>query len=667
QDSYVKPDLAAPGSGIWSCYIGSSTTYASLSGTSMATPHIAGSSLVLIDALKGLGIQYDSGLVKAALMKSATIVAGSYLDAGAGIPDIDDALTKIQTAPTNASGFPVVLWVLPEFPIPFYDEVPQGFHGEFFINAVSSTPQDDLDPVITGTIASIINLNTTPWSEPWTKNYYLSIDVPDAIALGVYEGDITFETNGVTASTHISITVTEGKGKILYAKKLTNYHFDFLLGQYISPMGYLLQNGYAVNEFKTWSITGERNEITESLLSSYDFIWLADPYNINYPNGYSNPYKIWPAHTPELETMLADEILVIQNFVAGGGGLLIDFLGESTDSFGGQYVTTGMHVGTINDLLDPFGILVSDDPFAFASPETAIVVTTHAITEGVNKVDHYGTTLSVTGDTQILVEYEHEGTVAIYENDNGGRVVAITTNFIMDTSGYNDEYHTDTSNRLFSNNVFKWLLAREKVIGSFTEDDDGVSFDIKSVIPSALLTATLEIKTASTTSETVNLVDAGSGEYTYRLDYGDEGRYKFAVESADDRFLAQFIVDNTPPYVFDTGGWENYTVPEIGRLEFTIQDNTSIIKSASIKLNGESVNYVGTGTKTVTFTIFSSGFIDGNNVLVIIAIDAAGNRLDTTYIIPTEDPGGSSLPAISVVLGLLSMAALVSIFRRKNR
>jgi subtilisin family serine protease len=667
QDSFVKPDLAAPGSGIWSCYIGSSTSYADLSGTSMATPHIAGASLVLIDALQGLGIQYDSGLVKAALMKSATITLGNYLQVGAGVPDIDDALTTIQGAPTNGSGFPVVLWALPDFPIPLYETLPQGFHGEFFINSVSSTPQDDLDPVLSGSITSIASLNVTPWSEPWTKNYYLSIDVPDGIATGVYDGDITFETNGVTAVTHLEITVVEGKGKILYSKKHTDYSFDFLLGQYLIAMEDLLQDGYALNEYKTWNITGERNEITDTLLSTYDFVWLADPFNIFYPDGYSNPFKIWPAHTTELETVLDNEILAIQNFVAAGGGLLIDFLGETTELIAGIQRTTGMHVGTINDLLDPYGIVVSDDPFAFASPEVAKIVETHAITEGVSKVDHYGTTLSVTGDAQILVEYENEGTVAIYENDFGGRVVAMTTNFIFDNTGYQDNYHTDTSNAVFTQNIFDWLLADEKIVVTHSEDDTGVSFDIKSVVPSATLTATLEIKGATTTSDIVSLVDAGGGDYTYRLDYGDEGIYKFWIESADDKYFNQFVFDNTAPAVTDTGGWLNNTVPEIGRLDFTVKDNSSVIKSASIKINGESVNYVGTGTKTITFSVFSASFTEDQNVLDIIAVDAANNRLEITYIIPLTEPEGTSLPAIVVVLSLLSMAALVSIFRRKSR
>jgi subtilisin family serine protease len=668
QSGHVKPDVAAPGTNIYSCWIGGATAYNTISGTSMATPSITGGSAILIQALQDNSIPYHPGLIKAALMNSATPPASnSHYVVGAGIPDLEEAYNIISAAPLNGSGFPVVLYTMAEFPDPDDNDFLQGYHGEYFVRTVSSTPGEDLAPSINGTVAQFLSMNTTAWTGPWSKNYYISIDIPDDATIGTYDGYITFTTSqGVEAATYINIEVKAGSGKILYAKKFTDYPFDYLGCQYKFVEQTLKSKGISVNPYHSWNITGERNIISEEVLEGYDAIWIFDPFNYQYPDGYSNPYWIWPAPTPADEAILAGEITAIQNYIDAGGSLLINFLGE-VRAAAGLTASEGMHVGTINDLLDPYGIVVDDTHYSFEEPELANVVKTHAVTNNVNKIDHFGTTLTASGDADVLVEYEGEGILAVYENDVGGRIVTLCTNFMMDTAGYKEAYHSGTSNKICTDNIFDWLVAKEKIMGSYTEDSSGASFEFTSLVPAATLTATLEVTTESgKTTTTPDLSEVSAGEYTYRLDFGDQGKYKFIVESADDTFVAGFIFDSIAPVITEATGWTNNTVPTGASLAFSIEDATSKVMTADITLNGDKIYTQGLETKIVTFSIFASALIDGDNTLNVLAIDEKGNELDVTYNIPTT--GGTEenpLPMVVVVFGLLSLAAITTIFRRK--
>jgi hypothetical protein len=74
----VKPDIVAPGSGVRSAYNGSDSSYTTMSGTSMAAPHVAGGVALIWSAAPALKNDQDAtaALLNGSAMKLTSIVEG---------------------------------------------------------------------------------------------------------------------------------------------------------------------------------------------------------------------------------------------------------------------------------------------------------------------------------------------------------------------------------------------------------------------------------------------------------------------------------------------------------------------------------------------------------------------------------------------------------------
>jgi serine protease AprX len=100
-DGRMKPDVVAPGVNVTSAIAGTTATYEAWSGTSMATPFVAGVALLMRDANPSL----SAGAVKAALTATAQDwgPSGADLDYGAGRLD---AYAALQSAGAGLTGPP---------------------------------------------------------------------------------------------------------------------------------------------------------------------------------------------------------------------------------------------------------------------------------------------------------------------------------------------------------------------------------------------------------------------------------------------------------------------------------------------------------------------------------------------------------------------------------
>ncbi len=92
----IKPDVLAPGVDVYSTYL--NNTFVKMSGTSMATPYIAGVCVLL----KQLHKNWTPEKIKSVIMTTATSLPNDIMEQGAGIVNPDKALNE-QTIITPSS------------------------------------------------------------------------------------------------------------------------------------------------------------------------------------------------------------------------------------------------------------------------------------------------------------------------------------------------------------------------------------------------------------------------------------------------------------------------------------------------------------------------------------------------------------------------------------
>lgn len=207
-DGALKPDLAAPGGDIVAARpdgvspLGEPVgdAYQRLSGTSMATPHVAGSAAILVQQHP----DWTADQLKAALMSSAVEVEGAGPFAvGAGRVDVARATTAAVTATGSVSAF------LP------WPNTGQSTRREVSWHNMSAAPVTlDLSASLTDAPAGLLTLSADRVTVPAGGSAPIEVTVTAQDGRpGTYGGVLTASTADGTVTTRTALAVRQEEEK----------------------------------------------------------------------------------------------------------------------------------------------------------------------------------------------------------------------------------------------------------------------------------------------------------------------------------------------------------------------------------------------------------------------------------------------------------------------
>jgi subtilisin family serine protease len=206
-DKTLKPDVVAPGVDVWSAgygsgaYPGPFTGFGAVSGTSMATPHVAGS----VALLKQLHPQWTPAQLKSALMSTASTavyldtnhtVPADVLDRGAGKVDLSKAGDPgLTLAPASLSGGEIRAGTSVPFTVAATDA---GIGGLWDVTT-------KLSANAAGNVTITPATNSIIVRRGGSVSFPLTVTALPGAAPASYSGEVTLSQRGVSRVLHLPL------------------------------------------------------------------------------------------------------------------------------------------------------------------------------------------------------------------------------------------------------------------------------------------------------------------------------------------------------------------------------------------------------------------------------------------------------------------------------
>ena len=328
----AKPDLVTFGEDLLTANVGLGTTI--VSGTSFSAAIVSGALSVLLSALEENSLDYNPGLIKSALLKTATDLGYPSEQQGAGLFNVSKAFEIIRDG-EKLDNVITLTSIRSGMNAPEMNNLPSGLNLNLPITLVSSHPENTKINIL-GNLSSVINsIQPSQYSE---NVIYL-----DSIQ-GKFIGKIDFILGNLTESLDLQIEILTPVRKIIA--------IDWYYNQYLysgisslrmtNPFVTMLRNeGYWVE-----GINGPIQFIDQN---RYDLIWIEDPFRLN--NG---PETSSPSFTIEDKEIL-------DNLVNDGKAIFVSYFGLYSNEID-LTNTFGTNMTSVNSLLSLWSIEGKSEP-----------------------------------------------------------------------------------------------------------------------------------------------------------------------------------------------------------------------------------------------------------------------------------------------------------------